>query len=79
MLSSREDVVCSAPRSGMHPVIAETYPKTTDAVLVDKWFGMELKNNFTTKLLLTQFKDEYLAEAQAREDKAKKFAEAHGG
>lgn len=55
----------------MNKVIAEMYETTKDAVLVDKYFGNEVCQNFSGKMLLSDHKEEYLVEAKRREEEAK--------
>ena len=50
----------------MNKAIMEAFPKTADAVVVQKHFGHEI-NNFTKELILLANKDAYLAEANRRE------------
>ncbi len=55
----------------MNKVIAEMYETTKDAVLVDKYFGNEICQNFSGKMLLSDHKEAYLVEAKRREEEAK--------
>ena len=47
-------------------------------MLVNKWFGEEIPNNFSGKLLLEEKKDKYIEEAKNREKEATKKAAAKG-
>ncbi len=55
-------------RYEMNEIIVEMFPKTKDAVLIDKWFGDRL-NDPIFKMLLQGKESELLAEAQKSEKK----------
>ena len=47
----------------MNELIIEMFPKTKDAVLVDKWFGSKIDNDPLTKMLVRGKEKELLDEA----------------
>ena len=53
--------------------VLKSKPNET-VMLVNKWFGAEIPNNFTGKLLLEEKQDKYIAEAEDREKEAPKKA-----
>jgi hypothetical protein len=56
----------------MNKIIASVFEKTTEAVLVDKFFTHEIGQSFTNELVLKANKEAYLAEANRREEEQKK-------
>lgn len=56
-------------------IIVEYFPKTSEAVLVDKWFGKEIESNRLSAMLLKGKEKDIIAEAkkmEAEEENARK-------
>jgi len=47
----------------MNKLIKENYPKTEDAVLVDKWFGAEIDEGHLISVLIPTYKEVVLYNA----------------
>jgi hypothetical protein len=58
----------------MNQIIIDMYPKTKDAVLVQKWFGEKISNEPLIGMLLKGKEAELLAEAQRLENEEKAVA-----
>lgn len=60
--------------SKMNKSISKVLKKNTmeEGELVNKWFGDEIAENFTGQLILEDYKELYLAEANRREEEANK-------
>lgn len=52
----------------MNEIIIEMFPKTKDAVLIDKWFGNKINNDPLTRLLIKGKEVDLLREAEKLEN-----------
>lgn len=70
-------ILAEAAKEGstMQDIIAATYEKTTDAVVVEREMGHEIGAGFIDGLLLTTYKTDILTEARRREALRKKQEE----
>jgi len=59
-------------RKEMNELIIEMFPKTKDAVLIQKWFGSKIDNDPLTRMLIKGKEDELLEEANRMEEEEAK-------
>jgi len=55
----------------MNQLIIDSFPKTKDAVLIEKWFGKEFSQNNLIGLLVKGKEKQLIAEATRLEEEAK--------
>ena len=59
----------------MKNIISDVYEKTQDALLVEKWLGCEITDNFMGDLIVKSHKETILKEAKRKEAEEKKRLE----
>ena len=68
--NNKKELINCERREKMNKIIIEMFPKTKDAILIDKWFGEEF-NKPIFKLLLTGKEEQLIKEAERLEKEEK--------
>jgi len=71
-LKKYNGIICTTKGENMHKAIVNMYPKTEDAILVERWIGNEFSSHILFPILVIGKEKEILAYCKEKEEESKK-------